>query len=107
KLYKKTILYYIIALVSIFLILVLSILCISIIFTAFTKMKRGSLVFTLDNFKDTGRYINSITLRSIGYSLISALGGSLLSMLIGYFLIIKRVKYMKVIDYFANLPYII
>lgn len=107
KLYKKTILYYIIALVSIFLILVLSILYISIIFTAFTKMKRGSLVFTLDNFKDTGRYINSITLRSIGYSLISALGGSLLGMLIGYFLIIKRVKYMKVIDYFANLPYII
>ncbi|ACV28107.1 thiamine transporter membrane protein [Anaerococcus prevotii] len=107
KLYKKTILYYIIAFVSIFLILVLSILYISIIFTAFTKMKRGSLVFTLDNFKDTGRYINSISLRSIGYSLISALGGSLLGMLIGYFLIIKRVKYMKVIDYFANLPYII
>ena len=107
KLYKKTILYYIIAFVSIFLILVLSILYISIIFTAFTKMKRGSLVFTLDNFKDTGRYINSITLRSIGYSLISALGGSFLGMLIGYFLIIKRVKYMKIIDYFANLPYII
>lgn len=107
KLYKKTILYYIIAFVSIFLILVLSILYISIIFTAFTKMKRGSLVFTLDNFKDTGRYINSISLRSIGYSLISALGGSLLGMLIGYFLIIKRVKYMKIIDYFANLPYII
>lgn len=107
KLYKKTILYYIIAFVSIFLILVLSILYISIIFTAFTKMKRGSLVFTLDNFKDTGRYINSISLRSIGYSLISALGGSLLGMLIEYFLIIKRVKYMKVIDYFANLPYII
>lgn len=107
KLYKKTILYYIIAFVSIFLILVLSILYISIIFTAFTKMKRGSLVFTLDNFKDTGRYINSISLRSIGYSLISALGGSLLGMLIGYYLIINRVKYMKIIDYFANLPYII
>lgn len=107
KLNDKTILYYTIAFISSLLLLTLSVLYISIIFTAFTRMKEGSLVFSLENFKDTSRYINSITIRSITYSLISALGGSLLGMLIGYYLIIEKDSYMKVIDYFANLPYVI
>lgn len=104
---RNGILYYIISAFAIFFIFWIVSLYASIILNAFTKMRVGELVFTLDNFKNTKVFIGGVALRSIAYSIISAIGGTFIGLLIGYYLIIKRYKYMKVIDTIANLPYII
>lgn len=100
-------LYYIIAAISLILVAALSILYITIIFSAFTRMKDGSLTFTLQNLIDTKPYITGAMVRSIVYSLISAVSGSIIGLLIGYYLQIRKLRAMKVIDFIANLPYII
>lgn len=104
---RSGLLYYFIMVVASFFIFWIVSLYTSIIFNAFSKMKLGKLVITLDNFKSTKVFIGGVTLRSITYSLISAVGGTFIGLLIGYYLIIKKYKYMKVIDAIANLPYII
>ncbi|MFO3666013.1 ABC transporter permease [Anaerococcus sp. ENR0831] len=93
--------------IGILILLLLVSLYFSIILSAFTTMKKGTLVFSLDNLSRAKNYINDAMLRSIGYSLISALVGTLIGMLIGYYLIIKKSKFMKVIDLISNMPYII
>lgn len=104
---KSGLVYYLVSILAIFFILWILSLYGSIILTAFSKMKLGKLVFTLDNFRETKFFIGDVVYRSISYSLISAVGGSLLGLLIGYYLIIRKNKFMKVIDLIANLPYII
>lgn len=104
---RNGILYYIIAAISLILVAALSILYITIIFSAFTRMKDGSLTFTLQNLIDTKPYITGAMVRSIVYSLISAVSGSIIGLLIGYYLQIRKLRAMKVIDFIANLPYII
>lgn len=92
---------------SIFILLLLVLLYGSIILSAFSRMKNGHLILTLENFAKTRNYINKAMLRSIIYSLISAFFGTLIGLLIGYYIIIKNSKFMKIIDVFSNLPYII
>jgi len=59
------------------------------------------------DFLNAKKYMNDAMLRSIVYSLISALFGTFIGMLIGYYLIIKNSKFMKIIDLISNMPYII
>lgn len=92
---------------SIFILLLLVLLYGSIILSAFSRMKNGHLILTLENFAKTRNYINKAMLRSVIYSLISAFFGTLIGLLIGYYIIIKNSKFMKIIDVFSNLPYII
>ena len=92
---------------SIFILLLLVLLYGSIILSAFSRMKNGHLILTLENFAKTKNYINKAMLRSVIYSLISAFFGTLIGLLIGYYIIIKNSKFMKIIDVFSNLPYII
>lgn len=92
---------------SIFILLLLVLLYGSIILSAFSRMKNGHLILTLENFAKTRNYINKAMLRSVVYSLISAFLGTLIGLLIGYYIIIKNSKFMKIIDVFSNLPYII
>lgn len=92
---------------SIFILLLLVLLYGSIILSAFSRMKNGHLILTLENFAKTRNYINKAMLRSVIYSLISAFLGTLIGLLIGYYIIIKNSKFMKIIDVFSNLPYII
>lgn len=92
---------------SIFILLLLVLLYGSIILSAYSRMKNGHLILTLENFAKTRNYINKAMLRSIIYSLISAFFGTLIGLLIGYYIIIKNSKFMKIIDVFSNLPYII
>lgn len=92
---------------SIFILLLLVLLYGSIILSAFSRMKNGHLILTLENFARTRNYINNAMLRSVVYSLISAFFGTLIGLLIGYYIIIKNSKFMKIIDVFSNLPYII
>lgn len=92
---------------SIFILLLLVLIYGSIILSAFSRMKNGHLILTLENFAKTRNYINKAMLRSVIYSLISAFFGTLIGLLIGYYIIIKNSKFMKIIDVFSNLPYII
>lgn len=104
---RNGIIYYIFSVISLLLISALTVLYVTIIFSAFTRMKDGSLTFTLQNLIDTKPYITGAMIRSIVYSLISAVGGSIIGLLIGYYLQIRKLKAMKAVDFIANLPYII
>lgn len=104
---RMGIVYNIFRIIGILILLLLVSLYVAIILSAFTTMKKGSLVFSLDNFSKAKNYMGDAMLRSIGYSLISALVGTLIGMLIGYYLIIKNSKFMKLIDLISNMPYII
>lgn len=104
---RNGLIYKLIRLISIILVVLISMLYISIIISAFTTMSKGNLVFSLKNFADTGKYINDSMLRSIAYSLIAAFLGTLIGLMIGYYVIIKKSKLIKFIDAISNLPYII
>lgn len=99
--------YNIIQLISMLILFVLISLYSAIILSAFTKMHKGDLIFTLQNFVDTWPYLGTTFFRSIGYSLISAVVGSLLGLLIGYYLKIRNLRVMRLIDFSASLPYMI
>lgn len=79
----------------------------AIFISAFTKFNMGNMYFTFENFIETKPYITGTAIRSVIYSLISAVGGSILGLLIGYYLKIRKLRIMKYVDFCANLPYII
>ncbi len=79
----------------------------SIFMSAITKPKFGKLYFTLDNIKETKNYISGSFIRSIFYSLITGVLGSIIGFLISYYLEIRKIKGMKTIDFISTMPYII
>lgn len=79
----------------------------SILLSSISTMKRGRLMFTLNNIINTRPYITGTMLRSILYSLISALIGSVMGLLIGYYSRLRNIRILKVVDFVATLPYII
>ncbi|MDY6065440.1 MAG: iron ABC transporter permease [Finegoldia sp.] len=104
---RAGLLYNVIRLIAGILMFILAALYFTIILSSFTKMELGNLTFSLQNFVDTKPYINGTLIRSIGYSLIAATVGSFVGLLIGYYLKIRRIKFMKFVDFSASLPYII
>lgn len=107
KVQRRGMIYNLFRVIGILILLLLVSLYVAIILSAFTTMKKGSLVFSLANLSKAKNYMGDAMLRSIGYSLISALIGTLIGMLISYYLIIRDSKFMKVIDLISNMPYII
>jgi iron(III) transport system permease protein len=79
----------------------------SIFAAAFTKKQMGVSYFTLQNFIDTKVYISGTFIRSIVYSMISGALGAILGLLIGYYLEIRNLRFMGIIDFIATMPYII
>lgn len=79
----------------------------SIFAAAFTKKQMGVSYFTLQNFIDTKVYISGTFIRSIIYSMISGALGAILGLLIGYYLEIRNLRFMGIIDFIATMPYII
>ncbi len=79
----------------------------SIFISAITKKTRGVMYFTLDNIVESKNHINTTIFRSIGYSLIAAVGGTAIGYLLSYYREIRKVRLMKVIDFIATMPYII
>ena len=70
-------------------------------------MRKGKLIYTLQNIIEARVYFNKTIFRSIYYSLISAFFGSILGLIIAYYLQIRKIKIFKIIDFIATLPYII
>lgn len=79
----------------------------SIFVTAFTKMRFGEMYWTLDNLADTMPYITGTFVRSIVYSLICGIFGSLLGFLLSYYLVIRKKNWLGAVDFIGTLPYII
>ena len=104
---KKGWLYYLILSIAVFFTIALIILYSQIFLSSITKMYKGNIYFTLDNIIETKPYITGTAIRSIIYSLISAITGSIMGLMIGYYLKKRKLKAMKYIEFFSNLPYII
>ena len=79
----------------------------SIFMSALTKQKFGSIHFTLDNIKESKNYISGSFIRSILYSLVAGIVGSIIGFLISYYLELRKIKGMKIIDFISTMPYII
>ena len=79
----------------------------SIFISAMTKQKFGTVYFTFDNIKESKNYISGSFIRSVLYSLIAGVVGSIIGFLISYYLEIRKIKGMKIIDFISTMPYII
>ncbi|GAA0737922.1 iron ABC transporter permease [Clostridium oceanicum] len=79
----------------------------AIFIQAITKFKYGKIYLTLDNIKSMAEYSMGSFGRSIIYSLIVAVVGSFLGVIISYFVDRRKIIGMKYIDFIATLPYIV
>lgn len=104
---KKGYLYTIVKLIAIIFIVWISIQYTSIFLSSISMMRKGKLIYTLQNIIEARVYLNKTIFRSVYYSLISAFLGSILGLIIAYYLQIRKIKIFKIIDFIATLPYII
>lgn len=104
---KRGYIYYIMKIISIIFILWISIQYASIFLSSISVMRKGKLVYTLQNIIDAKVYFNKTLIRSIYYSFIAAFFGSILGLILAYYLQIRKIKIFRVIDFIATLPYII
>lgn len=107
ELSKKSSLYRLSAFITVFVCGVLVILYGAIILSAFSTMEYGKLVFTLENFREASDYIEGSFLRSIVYAFIVGVVSSILGHIFQYYIHIRNIKFLKVFDFIATLPYII
>ena len=80
---------------------------ISIILSAFIDYNKGKMFFTLNHVREIGNYTNNTVFRSIYYSFSAALAGSVLGLLLQYYIYIRGKKYLKVMDFIATMPYML
>ena len=104
---KKGYLSTIVKLIAIIFIVWISIQYTSIFLSSISMMRKGKLIYTLQNIIEARVYLNKTIFRSVYYSLISAFFGSILGLIIAYYLQIRKIKIFKIIDFIATLPYII
>ena len=99
------------------------ILCIPVIFTFIFYIKnskiisntnfgsnissKGKLYFTIEHFIGIKDHIDKTVFRSIYYSLISAFFGSLIGLLLQYYIHIRKVKFLRIFDFIATMPYML
>ena len=104
---KSGIIYYISLIVTVIIVLMLASLYSAIIISAFSTMEYGKLIFTLQNFIDANDYITDVFVRSVIYSLIAGLISSVVGHVLQYYIYIRNIKVLKMIDFVATLPYIL
>lgn len=79
----------------------------SIFISSISKLRKGNFIFTLENYQNLKNYNMSCFIRSIVYSLITGVIGSILGMIIAYFTERRKIRGMKTLDFISTLPYII
>ena len=104
---KSGVIYYISAIASILILFALVSLYGAIILSAFSTMEYGKLVLTLQNFSDASEYISGVFIRSIIYALIAGGLSSVIGHVLQYYINIRKIKSLKIIDFVATLPYIL
>lgn len=104
---KKTGLYHLIRLLALFFILWLVIQYLAIFTSSFTDKYRGETYFTLQNIIDSIPYVKDSFLRSIIYSMIAGFFATLIGLILSFYSYIMRDRFMKVVDFISNMPYIV
>lgn len=104
---KRRGLYHLIKILSLFFILWIIIQYLAIFISAFTDKYKGETYFTLNNILDSIPYIKDSFIRSIVYSLIAGVFSSLIGLVLSYYSYIMNGRYMKVLDFISNMPYIV
>ena len=99
--------YCFIKILALFFILWIGLQYASLILSAFTSMKRGNMIVSLKNIKESLVYLDESLLRSITYSFISAVFGSIIGLMIAYYMQIRKLRIAKFLDMTASFPYII
>lgn len=93
--------------VTYFFLVIMFIQYISIFLSSVTKYKHGKMHFSLDHIRDMKVHSSKSFFRSIGYSMITGVVSSILGFFVAYYLDIRKVKGMKIIDFISTIPYII
>ena len=104
---KKRGLYYLVLALALFFILWLIIQYVAIFSSAITDKYKGEVYFTLQNIKDTIPHIRDSFVRSIIYSLIAGFFASLIGLVLSFYSYILKSKFIRVIDFISNMPYIV
>lgn len=104
---KKSGLYYGISALSLFFLSWLIIQYTAVFTSAFTDKFQGTTYFTLQNITDSLPHIRDSFVRSILYALITGIASSALGFLMAYYSILRGHTSMKVLDFLANMPYIV
>ena len=104
---SRGVLYFVVKVISLVFVFLLLMQYASIFAVAFTKKQMGVSYFTLQNFVDSKFYISGTFIRSIVYSFIAGVLGAIFGLLIGYYLEIRKLRFMPFIDFIATMPYII
>ena len=79
----------------------------SIILSAFIDYNKGKMFLTLNHIWEIGNYTNNTVFRSIYYSFLAAFTGSVLGLLLQYYIHIRGKKYLKIVDFIATMPYML
>ena len=104
---KKTGLYHLVKTLALFFISWIIIQYLAIFISAFTDKYKGETYFTLNNILESIPYIKDSFIRSIIYSIIAGVFSSLIGLILSFYSYIMNNKYMKVLDFIANMPYIV
>lgn len=104
---KKTGLYHLVKIVALFFILWIIIQYLAIFISAITDKYKGETYFTLNNIRDSIPHIKDSFVRSIIYSIIAGVFASLIGLVLSFYSYIMNRKYMKVLDFISNMPYIV
>ena len=104
---KNGAIFYIFTLFTVVFLIFLILQYTSIILSAFIDYNRGKTFFTFNHIKEIRNYTDRTVLRSIYYSLFAAFVGSILGMLLQYYICIREKKFLKIIDFVATMPYML
>lgn len=104
---KKTGLYHLVKILALFFISWIIIQYLAIFISAFTDKYKGETYLTLNNILESIPYIKDSFLRSIIYSIIAGVFSSLIGLILSFYSYIMNNKYMKLVDFISNMPYIV
>lgn len=104
---KKSISFIVVSIISFIFLTLLFLQYSAIILSSFSDYSYGKMYFTFEHFKEVKDYIDKTVFRSIYYSLFSAFFGSLIGLLLEYYICIRRKNFLKIFDFFASMPYIL
>lgn len=78
-----------------------------IFLSSITKYKGGKMYFTFENIKELNKYGMDTFVRSVVYALIAGVVGTIIGVLLSYYVERRNIVGMKIIDFISTLPYII
>lgn len=94
--------------ISVFIFYVMMVLqYICIFLTGFLKSKKGVYYFSLDNFNSLLGYNMDSLMRSVKYSLIVAVVGTLFGMLFSYYIDRRKIRGKGFLDFVSTMPYLL